>query len=82
MSAYPKNVRLQIVTDNVRLPALSQPLPQGEYEAYVGAHFRIAALGGMKALSTSMSFPPQAWFEMPEIRRRRVANGVWVPPRF
>ena len=35
MSTFPKNVRLQVVTDNVRLPSLSQPLPQSEYEAYI-----------------------------------------------
>jgi hypothetical protein len=28
-----------------------------------------------------MSIPPQEWFEMREIRRRRLANGVWIPLR-
>jgi hypothetical protein len=28
-----------------------------------------------------MSIPPEEWFEMREIRRRRLANGVWIPLR-
>lgn len=27
------------------------------------------------------SHPPQLWFEMPEVRRRLNANGVWIPLR-
>lgn len=25
--------------------------------------------------------PPQQWFEMPEVRRKHIANGVWIPLR-
>jgi hypothetical protein len=34
----------------------------------------------MKKIATS-SPPPQEWFEMPDLRRRRFATAVWVPLR-
>lgn len=27
------------------------------------------------------NYPPQQWFEMPEVRRKLIANGVWIPLR-
>ena len=55
MSTFPKNVRLQIVTDDVRLPTLSQPLPQGEYDAYID--YSASGTGEMHPSAVQLEIP-------------------------
>jgi hypothetical protein len=35
MNIATENVRLRVVSDKVRLPNVSEPVPQGEYDGYI-----------------------------------------------
>src|SRR5262249_31721119 len=55
---------------------------EGEQSGPLRAHGTPAVSGSAKRGNAKMTgSPPQEWFEMADLRRRRFATAVWVPLR-